>query len=485
MPDAERRSLLAALALLPLATRNGVARARVFASLGYGLEVFGAVGDGVTDDTAAINRALVASARSGLRVTGRRGATYLVSPQRQKAFLSPAGTTYVAPAGIEVPSGASIDFGGARLCAREPVVLISNMQTAGVGDRITVTNLVVDGTGTHAAPAAFMGCRNSTFGGLRFINTTENAALFAALADCSLDQLSAENIVGNAITLGGNTAYQLVRCRIGDLFVRDVRGLGTVHQPGNPFLVGARDSSFGSLTARNCGGGIKFTANCTRLTVGSTDFDGNPDDGATRMPLDRGGSGTKVQGGDDEPAIDIRIDRIVSRHCQGQGLYIRNVRNLTIGSYVGTDNGALALSPDIDCDRFDRISIGSVVSENAGQLPIQIGRLAGTLRARTVHIVKTRPFNGRFDGIVALGGTTQFDSTAIETPAGTDPNDAAARLANDANPGSRLSIDGLDRRVGSSTISKKLWQVQRPGAFVLPRGVLSPAGGDDTDRGSP
>lgn len=351
---------------------------------------FGAVGDGRVDDTRAIAHALQASAAEGLLIKGRRDARYRVSATGRKQFLSPDGGTHVRSYALDVPDGAAIDFGFGRLFGAAGDVLLCNRQPLLDSDRVHVHNAVLDGEGGRGPLAIFMGCRDSAIAGLSFTNVVENAAIFAALEACDVGSLAARNVTGTAIMLGGNSVYQLHRCRLGDFRTADIRSLGTYHQPGNPIVIGATDCTVRSISARNCAGGIKFTANCARIRCGPLSFDGLP---ASRN-LERfasQNSGIKVQGDSIEAqAVDISIEAVVSRHCDGAGLFIKHARRVNLGQYLGVDNSRLGLDADVHCEAADAVNIGTLASRYGGYLALYAGPGMGGMSAREVLVTTRR-----------------------------------------------------------------------------------------------
>jgi len=418
------------------------------------LEGFGAVGDGRSDDTAAINRACRASAVSGRLVLGRPGAIYKVSASGRKAFLSPGGNTYQAAFAVEVPNGAAIDFRGATIAPTGQTIAICNGTSDGSGsDKISIAGLVIDAGAAQGMTAIFVSCAGASFADIKIVRSSENAICFAALKECSIDRISVDSAVGNGITLGGNVAWQLSDCRIGILAGTNIRSLGTVHQPGNPFLIGARNSTIKSLSATNCGGGIKFAPNCHSLQCGSVLFDGI---GGIRGRFGTQNSGLKIQGDDaGSVASDIAFETVTVQNATGAGIFLKYAENISIGTYIGRNNGLIPNDADVACEAGASIHIQRALIDAPLQRALFLNRNAGrvvidTFRVNPVsnaglHMAATfsRGPNGGppgqgLDTIVAQGGMLDIGEANI----GTAPR-ASLRMVNGADRGTHINIRRL------------------------------------------
>lgn len=345
---------------------------------------FGAIGDGVTDDTAAINAAAAYSAANDVQVKSLLGKSgrFLVSTQGNKTFRGGTGGTYSAGNCIDVPSGASLDFNGATIVAvsGSTATLMSNSNPLVLTDEVDIRNVKFDGN--NIVPAGglvtFIGCTNSRFVGFEVFNVQRGGLEFYALSNSVIDDIYAHDITGQAIFLGGNTTYQLLRCTVGTLRAERINTYGTVNQPGNPFLIGAKECTFGLLKGRNCAGGIKFAPNCTDLNVGACEFDGLVLSGET--DYNSANSGTKLQGdvSTDGGCTRLTISRIVSRRCAGSGLYIFDAFGCSIGIYNGYLNGTLGADADVSALNINDLQIDQIYSTMAGQNGVNINASTGS-----------------------------------------------------------------------------------------------------------
>lgn len=400
---------------------------------------FGAIGDGRADDTVALNQAANWSAAANRPVIGRTGAVYRVTSASHSAFLSPGGGRFIARCAVQVPDRAEMDFAHAILRASDGSIAISNRRGYDGSDRISIRRLNIDGRHVGEYAALFSRCERSTFHEIAVEGSTVVGIAFAAAAECDLDALSAVSCVGQAIILGGNTAWQLHNCRIGQLSVRDNRSLGTFHQPGNPYLIGARDTSLEMLSAMNCGGGIKFTSNSKRLRCGYIGYDG---------PLAGDGfmtdnSGVKFQGDDETSQLeDVWIRHVRVRRCGASGLFIRHTRGLTIHSYEGTGNGWWGRHSDIHCSAGAHLHMDSGEVAHAGQRALLLDREAGVTEC---DLFRIRGGLGNQSGILVTAGKLKIRKAVL------DPGPDCVRLGRNAAPNAAIDIEMMDVGAGLRT----------------------------------
>jgi lysophospholipase L1-like esterase len=353
-------------------TAQGKRWKRIIQNGWIALEAFGAKGDGIANDVAAINNALVASAASGLLVRGRVGATYRVQSVGNKTFINGSGGTYTPPYCVEIPSGARIDWQGATLKVNigTNAVIISNKSTSVAGDVVECSNLIVDGGGKEdtvrgTAMFVFWGIANSRCTNISLRSCSYSAGLIANATSCSFDRLDVRNIRGQGWAFGGNTLDQIKGCTFGIVTAENISSYGTFNQPGNSFLIGAAQTRFSSVIGRNCAGGHKLTSNCTDIHIDYSEFDGTVASGE----VDNGSSnsGLKVQGDDSSnKATRITFNKIVSRNCFGAGLYLRNCGSVSISDYQSYNNARGLIDSDLDIASIDNLQISNIFSDSTG-----------------------------------------------------------------------------------------------------------------------
>jgi len=379
-----RRNLLLSATLTAMA---GVTPNRAAAQSTLQFETFGVVGDGITDDTAALNRGLAASALQQAHIFGRPGARYRVHPGGEKQFVNPAGAQITKPFCVQVPTGASVDFAGATLEVTEHIdsVVLSNSNTTGNNDVINLRNLSLNGGNfTSTVPVVwFHGCQKSAFLNISMHNTRYIAVLFSALRNSHIHNIAIADSTGQAIQMGGNTAHQISDCIISNLSAINISDFYAQHEPDNPVLIGASRTTIDNIYARNCSGGIKITANSSHIEIGSTYFDG----GTTQN------CGLKLQGDDNAWCSNIRVNSVVSSNCRGSGLYIKNAAHCFIGSYEGVGNGWGGQDPDVWLEGGD-INIGTLQSKSSGGTALLVRQDCGHYAIGSVTIDgagKTKP----------------------------------------------------------------------------------------------
>src|SRR3990167_1205533 len=336
-------------------------------------EMFGAVGDGISDDTAALNAALASSATTNRVLVADPQAIYRVSQSGTKTFTTGTGSTFVAPFCIQIPTGSRVNWRNASLKVAPSFngVVLSNVNTSIAGDKVEIIDAVIDGGGVGVGanrgfPSVILwGLSNSTVLGLRVTETSYIAASIAFCSNSIFDLLSVDKIRGQGIMLGNGLSDLNSDCKFGTLIAENVSDFGTFSQPGNGFCLGLVRSSIERIVTRNCSGGIKYLKGCDDVHTVYAEFDGTVlGDESNNAAAN---SGVKVQGDDvTAKAGRVTFDKIVSRFCAGSGLYVRFAKRVKIVDYNGYKNARLGLNDDVDLAEFEDLEIASISSENAG-----------------------------------------------------------------------------------------------------------------------
>lgn len=328
-------------------------------------EEFGARGDGVTDDTAAVQRAL----NTLELVRGKPGAVYLCSKV--------AGQTYA----LQLRSGMRWEGNGSivKLApAQQNCSLLRTELTNTAGTAVS-TGIVIRGkfdgnqqrqgavipSGTYYCPTIHA----DRIAGCEF--DLEIANFFIAGFHSSGDYATnLGNSLRTSITGGRGSGINIVGTRWDVPFV-SVMGAQHVdaHAIGNAAVFDVRDSTIGDVFASNCGWGVKFQHSMARTRIGTvTNIAG---------PLSLSDFAVKFQG--DVSAgynQDVSCGSVICEGHNATGLYLYANRNLVIGSYSGMGNGADAklginLNNAADIQIIDsEVRIDTVRSENAAGVPV-------------------------------------------------------------------------------------------------------------------
>lgn len=318
---------------------------------------FGAVGDGVADDTAAINLALSSGAKT---VQGIPGKTYLISHVGTKAAFDASGGAITITYCLEIPTGVVFDLNNStlKLKTADTGIPITNKNTNSTTDTgIGLINGTIDGNSVDngASTTWFYGVSKSKFD---FIvkNAGRCGAVFYNCTQLDIPNYRVFDSKGAGAIFGGNTAQQGTKHQIGHLYAENVTAYDGVSLVGNSFVFGLTHSSIESVLGVNCDGGHKFTSNCDDINVGLSHY-----------VTTAGGTnncGTKLQG--DAVAgtcKNITIGTVVSEGCVGGGLFVSYAVGCSIGTFKGYGNSTGSSNTDVQIDNSD-ISFGEIDSSN-------------------------------------------------------------------------------------------------------------------------
>lgn len=327
----------------------------------HAVEKDGAIGDGVTNDTAAIQTALTAmGALGGGTVRGWPGKTYLVSFTGTKTILGTANRYCLL-----IPDGVFFDLNGAtlKLAAAQNAAIVLN-STAGTTQNVSmgIGNGTLDGNESNqTTPAAGdMGCvmlydvLRPRVENLRVINARQYFGRFLKIDKGYFNNLHGNRSDGDGWSFGISASSQHVtNTFIDNIYAEDCTNATYGTLQGNGFIATTKYCSIGKVECVNCGGGNKIQDDSIDTTWASSIFRGGANNTSN--------CGTKLQGGSGLKDLErISVGQIISENCHSSGLYWYESKDCHIGSYIGYNNGATGAVRDVDIQTSDRPSFGSM-----------------------------------------------------------------------------------------------------------------------------
>jgi hypothetical protein len=327
---------------------------------------FGAVGDGVADDTAAIQAAL----NTLKEVRGQPGKTYLVRRVAGTRYcirwqsgmrwvgcgstIKLADNQYVSSVGCSVIMSDGVD--------PSPATITTDTFFDGTVDGNSANQGAIVASGNWFTPTIYVNKIARTNWNVRISNGHVLAFYTTGNATNIYDNTLQATVYGSA---GGGVSLQGTRWNIPYVSVRDTPYLNNSGAQGNPFVADITDSTIGRIWASNYGYGIKFQGDCSNITVDSIiALQG----AGTSSQKDRA---VKFQGDGVVGNKNINVGTIMADGFDVNGLYIYNCDNITIGSYIGNLNGqnaSLSTSDRADVYIIDsnELTINSLTSSACG-----------------------------------------------------------------------------------------------------------------------
>ena len=346
---------------------------------------FGAVGDGTTDDTVAIQAAL----NSGAKVVQCvQGSTYLVAY---------AGTFTVNSISqrycLTVPTGVTFDL-------QKATIKQSNSQNAsiivlnGTTDSAVVNGVLDSNKANQTTPAtgemASVFVHNSTrptVEKIRAINNRQYAGRFLKNTGGRYVDLwcTDSDADGWSFGIDGGWSAQIVEAFIDNIYAESCTQVYGGGFQGNPAIFTTHRCLVGKVVGKNCAGGIKIQDSSEDSSFDSLTFIGQTNGTAN--------SGIKVQGnGAGLQPKRIRVNSANSKSAYGNGLYVSDAVSVEIGKYHGLSNGTGAGATgstqydfDINIPTGGRLIVGAVDIDSPGTIGCRI-QGAGTVKFDTVHV---------------------------------------------------------------------------------------------------
>jgi hypothetical protein len=358
-----------------------------------GFADYGAVGDGLTDDTAAVQAALDASAARGVIARAARGATYLV--KRASALFNGAA--------LVLKDGTRCDLNGAtlKLDADQWCSLVVNEHVGGGGsDTVELVNGTLDGNEANQTRVWSAGAWKRAVGGTA-LAYTPTVCLYNLTAPV-FDGLTILNGYIAAAKVQSATAPRLTACgcedcwgdgwhlslwtdgHIDELSATDCRT--TEHIPawgsamGQGLILDGQRLAIGTVRLTNCTGPAKVQGGSTdivwdKLFCVAGTRTGLPDDDGARGAW----WGIKFQGTDPTPhnqrikvgaivcdASDAAIDN--ATQAIGAGVYLYCSEDVEISSYTGIQCGRGDLDPLLDTKDWVDIKVVGSPGLRIGQI---------------------------------------------------------------------------------------------------------------------
>jgi len=402
-------------------------------------EDFGAVGDGVADDTAAVQRAL-----DTLRTArGTPGAEYLCRKVSRQFHA------------LQLRSGMSWEGNGSTIKladAQQPCALIKTEYTSAPGvlvstdislrgrfDGNSLNQGAVVPSGTYFQPTVYCDRVAESDFDVEIVNAYitgfYSSGAYGTNRDNRLRAL-VRGGVGTGVNIIG-TRWTVPLSDVSDM-VHDSQ-----YAIGNSSVFDVRDSRIGDVLTRNCGWGAKFQETMARTAIGNVvNIAG---------PLTLSDFAVKFQGnGTTAWNEDVTVESVLCEGHPATGLYLYANRGLTIGKYTGRRNGTdtrLNINNRADCQIIDSdVSIGTIRSEHAAGVPVITLGETKSVRIGLLDVVAPRPAHMLFyaRGNPTVGRSTVHISalSVSDTPAGWNAPLVAVENKSEVHVG-EVSTDAL------------------------------------------
>jgi hypothetical protein len=172
---------------------------------------------------------------------------------------------------------------------------------------------------------------------------------------------------------------------------------------GNPVIASIKNVQIKQIRAKSCGGGFKFQDGCENIMIGQAIFNGSLNKDNFNSSNN---SGFKIQGGSNANPIRMTIGEIISTDCEGEGLYIEAANSISIGRYIGINNGSSAQRSDVRIGNGGRIDVSSISSTNAGSSGVEFRSDLYDYQIGTINVLNA-------GSVVSAAGVTNSSTNGI------------------------------------------------------------------------
>lgn len=407
-----------------------------------GSSLYNADGTGATSARVALQEALddtkgVAAALD-TKVTLRlgRGKKYLIDSAGTVAINYLGGNT-TQPYCLKIGSGVRLDLNGSILKLADSAnssIFVNDgvLYTDPRDSLIEITNGIIEGNeanqgvaGGSAVMAAIvlMHVDGLTVTDLVFNDVRDGATRFWDITGFYYNNLECNRSDGDAFHLGthdpaGTFDARIRNGTIGVLRANNCKvGLYGSRQ-GNPVILSAVNSALGTWIADTCAGGYKVQDGSTDVTGESALFIGATAKNANNSSTN---SGMKIQGSATAPCVRVSWTSVHSKGCEGQGLYIENADDITVGTYAGNSNAVAGTVPDVRIGTGKGRQIGTIASEDSGQVGVVVRADSEDTQIGQITVTNPSQVSASAAGVQVLNtvGSTQIDHVMARDTRGT------------------------------------------------------------------
>jgi hypothetical protein len=201
---------------------------------------------------------------------------------------------------------------------------------------------------------------------LRVKNVRNYAGRFLAIDKGYFNDLHCQDSDGDGWSFGISSSSQhVLRSFIDNIYAEGCDGSydGAGGLNGNGAVFTTQFCQVGKVITKDCGGGIKFQDESQDTDIAELKFIGKTNGSAN--------SGVKIQGnGAGLTPTRINVGLISSYNAYGNGLFISDVNGVSIGRYVGSNNGSGA-----GASGSEKNDVQLSLSNGAGAHSVQIGAI--------------------------------------------------------------------------------------------------------------